>query len=409
MHVLLLALNYYPDKLGNAPLMTGLCEGLVRRGHRVTVVCAFPHHESGRIDAEYRGKLFQRDQHNGVEILRVWLYAPQGGTLAKMANYASFTASAFAAASTIADVDVVFTPSPPLTLGVVDQLISRFRKVPFVYNLQDLFPEAAIRLGVLTNPFVIKGFEALERQVYRKAHHLSVISEGFKAHCVARGVPQAKVTVIPNYTDTSFVTPRAKRGNRYRQAHGLARKFVVQFSGRMGYSQGLDTVVSAWALLKDLPDIRLMLVGEGQARPMLDDALGDDPRVILLPVQPRADLPDLLASADVSLAPLRHGMAGTSVPSKIFGIMASARPVIAGVDHGSDADLLIQRAQCGLVVTPEDASALAAAIRRLYHNRREANAMGRKGRAYAVAHHSQDVVIDQYEAMLNAVIERGRN
>ena len=332
MHVLLLGLNYYPDKLGNAPLMTGLCEGLVKRGHQVTVVCAFPHHETGQIESEYQGKLFAHDEHNGVKILRVWLYAPDGGKVAKMANYASFTATALAAASTVKDVDVVFTPSPPLTLGVVDQALSRFRGIPFVYNLQDLFPEAAIRLGVMTNPLMVKSFELLEKWVYRKASHLSVISEGFKRHCMARGVPEDKVSVIPNYTDTDFITPVAKRGNRFRKSLGFDRKFVVQFSGRMGYSQGLETVVEAWRMLSDLKDLRLMLVGDGQARPMLEHELSSDPRVALLPTQDRELLPDLLGAADVGLAPLRHGMAGTSVPCKIFGIMAAGRPVIAAVD-----------------------------------------------------------------------------
>ena len=404
MHVLLLALNYYPDKLGNAPLMTGLCEGLVKRGHDVTVVCAFPHHESGRIESKYRGKLFARDTHNGVNILRVWLYAPQGRTLAKMANYASFTATALAAASTIRKVDVIFTPSPPLTLGIVDQLLSRFRRIPFVYNLQDLFPEAAIRLGVMTNPAMVKGFEKLEKHVYRKAAHLSVISESFREHCQSRGVPRDKISVIPNYTDTDFITPQPKNKNRFRTEYNLSKRFVVQFSGRMGYSQGLETVVDAWRRLADLPDIRLMLVGDGQARPMLEDELGNDARVIMLPVQPRAELPALLGAADVGLAPLRHGMAGTSVPSKIFGIMAAARPVIAGVDIGSDAQTLIETAQCGYVVPPEDPEALAKRIRHLYLNRRHAVSMGRRGRRYAVENHSQDVVVDQYESMLNNVI-----
>jgi colanic acid biosynthesis glycosyl transferase WcaI len=404
MHLLLLGLNYYPDKLGNAPLMTGLCEGLAERGHRVTVVCAFPHHETGQIEEEYRGKLFAKDRHNGVDILRVWLYAPEGGTLAKMANYASFTATALAAASTVKDVDVVFTPSPPLTLGIVDQIISHFRNVPFVYNLQDLFPEAAIRLGVMTNPLMIRGFQILERHVLHRASHLSVISDSFKAHCQALGVPANHISVIPNYTDVDFITPRPKNRNPYRQRLGFEGKFVVQFSGRMGYSQSLETVVAAWQKLKDLKDLRLMLVGDGQSRSMLDDALGTDKRVTLLPTQDRVDLPDLLAAADVGLAPLRHGMAGTSLPCKIFGILAAGRPVIAGVDRGSDAETLINEAACGIVVSPEDPEAMAQAIRTLYANRRKANQLGRNGRSYVETHHSHTVVVDRYEAMLLDVI-----
>jgi colanic acid biosynthesis glycosyl transferase WcaI len=408
MHVLLLALNYYPDKLGNAPLMTGMCEGLVQRGHRVTVVCAFPHHESGRIDAEYSRKLVARDHHNGVDIIRTYIYAPEGGAVAKAANYASFTASALLASQLVRNVDVIFTPSPPPTLALVDIALSRLRGIPFVYNLQDLFPEAAVRLGVLTNPQMIAGFERLEALIYRKAHKLSVISEGFRRYLLGKGVPDDKIAVIPNYTDTDFITPRAKAGNAYRRAHDLEDTFVVQFSGRMGYSQGLETVVEAWRILSDLPDLRLMLVGSGQALPMLEAELGDDPRVTLLPVQAREDLPELLAASDVGLAPLRHGMAGTSVPSKIWGIMAAGRPVIAGVDAGSDTDEMVSTLGSGVVTPPEDAQALADAIRRLYTDRAEAEAMGTRARAYVETHHSHTVVVDQYEAMLQAVIAKGR-
>lgn len=408
MHVLLLALNYYPDQLGNAPLMIGLCEGLASRGHRVTVVCAFPHHVSGKIDPQYRRKLYQRDHHNGVDILRTFIYAPQGGTLAKMANYASFTITSLLAAASVPKVDVVFTPSPPLTLGLVDHLLGALKRVPWVYNIQDLFPEAAVRLGVLTNPKVIGAFERLERFVYRKASIISVISEGFRQHLLAHGVPDDKIRVIPNYSDTQLITPEPLANNSYRAEHGLEDTFVVQFSGRMGYSQGLEHVIAAWKLLADLPDLRLMMVGDGQARPMVEEALSNDPRAVVLPLQPRAQLSSLLAAADVGLAPLRHGMAGTSVPSKIFGIMAAGRPVIACVERPTDTSLMLDEAECGLVTPPEDPQALADAIRRLYTDRKLARTMGENGRVRVVDRHSQDAVVDQYETMLLELVGAGR-
>jgi colanic acid biosynthesis glycosyl transferase WcaI len=406
MHVLLLGLNYHPDKLGNAPLMVGICEGLVRRGHRVTVVCAFPHHETGRIEPPYRGKLFQRDSHNGVDILRTYIYAPEGGTVAKMANYASFTAAALAAASTVRDVDVIFTPSPPLTLGLVDHTLATTRRIPFVYNLQDLFPEAAVRLGVLTNPWMIRGFEHLEHFVYRSANRLAVISEGFRRYLLNKGVPDEKIAVIPNYTDTDFIKPQAE--STFRRELNLDDRFVVQFSGRMGYSQGLETVTEAWKMLQDLPDLHLMMVGDGQAKQALERDLAPFRNVTLLPTQPRERLPDLLAAADVGLAPLKKGMAGTSVPSKIFGIMASGRPVVTGVDPGSDTDEMIGAADCGVVTPPEDAAALAQAIRTLHADRARARQMGENARSYVERHHSQQVTVERYERLLQDVIAKGR-
>ncbi len=411
MHVLLLALNYWPDQLGNAPLMVGMCEGLVKLGHRVSVVCAFPHHETGRIEAPYRGQLFQRDTHNGVDILRTYIYAGDHGTAAKMANYASFTATALAAAATVRGVDVVFTPSPPLTLGLVDDLLCRVRGIPWIYNLQDLFPEAAVRLGVLKNPRIIAGFERLERHVYRRATRLCVISESFRQYLLEKGVPDEKIAVVENYTDTELITPQAPseaQHNPYRVEHGLDGRFVVQFSGRMGYSQGLEVLVEAMPLLDDLPDLHWMLVGDGQAREMLEKATAGRQNVTLLPTQRRENLSDLLAAADLGLAPLRHGMAGTSVPSKIFGILASGRPVIAGVDVDSDTDHMVRAADCGRIVPPEDAGALAAAIRALHADRVLTRRLGENGRRHVVTHHSQAATVARYERLLLDVVERGR-
>lgn len=409
MHVLLLALNYHPDKLGNAPLMTGLAEGLVERGHRVTVVCAMPHHETGRIDPAYGGRVMVRDRRKGVDIVRVWLYADGGGgARAKMAGYASFTATALAAALSVRDVDVIFTPSPPLTLGIVDHLVARARRVPFVYNLQDLFPEAAVRLGVLTDRRAIAAFERLERWVYRRAARLSIISEGFRDHLRAKGVPDGRIAYIPNYVDIDEISPRARTGNPIRAAHGLDDTFVIQFSGRMGYSQGLETVIEAWRRLDDLPDTRLMMVGDGQARPMVIDALRGDPRAVVLPTQPRSALPDLLGAADVGLAPLRRGMAATCIPSKIFGIMAAARPVIAGVEPHTDTARLVEAAEGGIVVPPEDPAALAAAIRRLHARPTLGRAMGAAGRLHVVGHHGRHAIIARYEALLQEVIDDKR-
>lgn len=408
MHVLLLALNYHPDKLGNAPLMTGLAEGLVERGHRVTVVCAMPHHETGRIEAAYRGKGWVRDRRNGVEIVRVWLWARGGGAAAKMAGYLSFSGSALGAAlGAVRGVDVVLTPSPPLTLGLADIALGRLWGVPYVYNVQDLFPEAAVRLGVLRNRGVIAGFERLERWVLRRAARVVVISEGFLPHVRAAGVAAGRAVYVPNFAEVDEIVPQPRAGNAFRARLGWGDDcFVVQFSGRMGYSQGLDGVVEAWRRLRARrPDARLMMVGDGQAQAGVAAALAGDDRAAVLPTQPREDLAALLGAADVGLAPLLPGMAATCIPSKIFGIMAAGRPVVAGVEGESETARLVVGSGGGVVVPPADPRALAGAIEGLMDDRAAAAAMGAAGRRYVVAHHARAAVVARYEAVLRAVVD----
>lgn len=401
MHVLLLALNYHPDKLGNAPLMTGLAEGLVERGHRVTVVTALAHHESGRVEAQ---RLWVRETKAGVEIVRSWLLGP--AVAGRVASYLSFTLSALVASARVPAFDVILTPSPPLTLGLVDALVGRWRGVPFVYNVQDLFPEAAVRLGLLRNRALIAGLARLEGWVYRRAARVAVISEAFRAHVRRAGVADRRIEYIPNFADVEFITPKSRVGNGFRVEAGWEDAFVVQFSGRMGYSQGLETVIEAWRLLDDLPDVRLMMVGDGQAYGMVADALRDDRRAMVLPTQAREVLPALLGAADVGLVPLRRGMAATCIPSKVFGIMAAGRAVVAGVEAESETAGLVMASGAGVVVPPEDAGALAGAIRALYGDRARVGAMGSAGRRFVVAHHGRDAIVERYErVLLDAIAE----
>ena len=407
MHLLLLSLNYYPDQLGNAPILIGIAEGLVARGHRVSVVCAFPHHETGQVDAQYRGRLTLSEERNGVQIHRAFIAPDSGGVRGKAVNYLSFSAtSLWAALRKVRDVDVIFTPSPPITLGLVDIVLRARYRAPYIYNLQDLFPEAAVRLGVLTNPLVIRGFELIERQVLTRADHLAVICEGFKTHSVALGVSSDRVTVIPNFTDTELITPQPT--SAYRDEWGIADdEVVILFSGRMGYSQALDDVVKAWALLRDEAEalkLRLVLVGDGQARASIIEALAGDPRVTLAPTQPRERLSALLASADIGIAPLRAGMSSTSVPSKILGLMAAGRAVLAQSEQGTDTALLIEEAGCGLISPPEDPATFADRIRTLTLGPRERHAMGRAGREAVTARYSESAVVDAYETLLLKVI-----
>lgn len=408
MHVLLLSLNYYPDQLGNAPILVGIAEGLVQRGHQVSVVCAFPHHERGELDARYQGQLSAQEERNGVKIYRAYLQEGAGGIKGKLLNYGSFTISSlWVALRYIHHIDVIFTPSPPLTLGLVDLALKKRFKAPFIYNIQDLFPKVAIELGALSNPVAIKAFQALERLILTQADGLAVICEGFKQHALALGTHPERIEVIPNFTDTTLIRPQLQ--SSYRQHWGIKEdEIVLLFSGRMGYSQALDEVVEAWKVLvleHDQLNLRLVMVGEGQARASTELALANDPRVIFADVQPRASLGELLALADIGLAPLKAGLGGASVPSKLLGLMAAGRACITQAEEGTDTAQLIQNASCGLVTPPGNPQALVDAIRSLAKNKSLRAKMGKRGREAVVQHYSEDRVIDRYEAMMLKVIQ----
>jgi colanic acid biosynthesis glycosyl transferase WcaI len=292
-----------------------------------------------------------------------------------------------------------------LTIGLSAYVLSRLRRVPYVYNVQDIYPDVAIRLGVLTNPRLIRFFRRMENFVYARAAAVSVLSEGFGRNLLSKGVPSDKIHVIPNFVDVDFMRPLPK-DNAFARRHNLHDKYVVMYAGNVGLSQGLETLLEAAQQFQDLADLRLLIVGNGAAKAKLEARASQIglQNVIFLPFQPRKDVPEMYASADVSLVMLRQGIGAESVPSKTYTIMASGRPIVAAVDEEAETKRLIDTANCGLWVEPENPSALVGAIRTLYADPARRAQLGRNGRNHVETHYTPQVGAQQYDALLERII-----
>jgi colanic acid biosynthesis glycosyl transferase WcaI len=270
-----------------------------------------------------------------------------------------------------------------------------------VLNIQDLYPETPIRTGQIKNRRAIAVLRSLERYMCAKAAHIAVITPYFREHLESIGVPADKVSVIPNFVDTEFIRPLPK-DNAFSRQHGLVDKFVVSHAGNVGYAYDLDTMVEAAALLRDRPEIVFLVVGDGVVRAALQKqaaALGVN-NVRFLPFQPFELLPLVRASSDVQVALNRPGASRHSMPSKVYEIMASGRPLLASADRDSHLWDLVSGTGTGLVVEPRDPRALAAAVAELEGNADVREEMGRKGRALAEAHYSRTTVVEAYERVL---------
>jgi len=406
MRVMLLSTYYKPDVAANGVLMGYLAEDLAAMGHEVTVVTTFPHYRSGQIEKRYRGKLLERDGQGPVDVYRVYAYTSRrrDKLSGRLLNYATFNALSAVVGSLVGKQDVILTPSPPLSNGLVADFIGRLRRLPFVYNVQDIYPDVAIRMGMMSNPRIIAFFRWMERYVYRRAAALTVICEGFQRNLLAKGVPREKIHIIPNFTDTAFMRP-LPRHNDFSAQQGLDHAFVVLFAGNMGFSQGLTVVLDAAAELKGRKDILFLFVGNGAAKPRLVNyaqELGLE-NVRFLPFQPHDRVPEIYAASDVCLVPLRRRFAAASVPSKAYTIAAAARPLIAAVDEGCDTHDFIRQARCGLRVEPGNPSALAEAILTLYADEELRERLGRNGRQYVERYHTRQVIARQYAELLEEV------
>lgn len=410
MQILIYSYNYYPEPIGIAPLMTELAEGLVQRGHSVRVVTGMPNYPERQIYSDYRGKWYVTEERNGVTIQRCYLrIKSEPNLLDRVLLEMSFVFTSFPQALKGIRPDVILLTVPPLLLNLPTVLLGRLYNCPVVLNIQDILPEAAIRVGLIKNKWMIRALETLEKFAYRTASNISVISSGFVENLVNKGVPANKIVYIPNWVNINFIQPLPLENNSFRTAHKLDGKFMVLYSGNIALTQGLETVVEAAASLRHLPEIIFIIVGESQALSRLQiycHACGAD-NVLLLPLQPREKLPQMLAAANVGLVVQKRNVMNFNIPSKIPLLLASGCPIVASVPTKCSAAKAIKKSGGGIVVAPESPNSLAKTILDLYKNPNLAAILALKGRQFAIQRYSFEQALDDYEALFfNAIKSR---
>ncbi|MBC6431235.1 colanic acid biosynthesis glycosyltransferase WcaI [Nostoc sp. HG1] len=411
MRILIYSYNYYPEPIGIAPLMTELAEGLVKRGHEVRVVTAMPNYPERQIYQEYRGKWYLNEYKNGVQIQRsyVWI-RPQPNLLDRVLLDASFVVTSFVPALFGWRPDVILSTSPSLPSCVPVALLGWLRACPVILNLQDVLPEAAVHVGLLKNKLLIQLFTLLEKFAYHTASKISVIADGFVENLRSKGVEADKIVQIPNWVDVNFIRPLPKENNPFRVEHNLNGKFVVLYSGNIALTQGLESVVKAASVLRHIPNIVFVIVGEAKGLQRLQQECLDcgADNVLLLPFQPRKYLPQMLAAADVGLVVQKKNVVSFNMPSKIQVLLASGRALIASVPDNGTAAKAIRQSGGGVIVPPEDPQALAMAILNLYQNPEKVKTLGYKSRQYAVENYAFEQALNQYESLCYSLTaERG--
>ncbi len=408
MKILVVSLYYEPDRCqSNGPIIRAMCEDWAKAGHEVTVLASFPHYNCDEVWPEFRRRLFQRDSIGGVKIIRSYIFVPHKRSgWQRILNYLSFNISSTLAGLFAGKQDVIFVMSPPLTIGLTAYVLGLLKRIPYCYNLQDIWPEVAVKLGMLRGRRLIAFFEWMERFIYSHSRRIFAISDEFKANLIGKDVAADKIEVIPNFTDTEFIKPMEK-ANDFALANGLADKFTVLYAGNVGLSQGLEVILDAAEQLKDHSEIAFVIVGEGSCR---DELIAESKRrglqnLKLLPFQPESDVPMVYAACDVALIPLRHGITENSVPCKTYSIMAAAKPYIAGVDEGSTVWKLTEQVGCGICVEPENGSALAEAVLRLQSNQQARQVMGQNGRKFVTLNFARETITERYRASLENLVK----
>lgn len=406
MKILFVTQWFPPEQAPIGHMMKELGADLAKRGWEVTIVTGFPNHPKGVVFGRYRKRWFQEETVEGTRVWRVFLLtSPKRSLLNRILTFASFTLTSNIAILHRASPDLIFAVFQPLSIGLVLPFVARLKGARLVLNVQDLHPDVPIELGLIRNPIVIRLLRWIERRGYLAADALSVICDGFKEHCVAKGVAEQRIAVIENWIDPDEILPRA-RTSAFRQEVACSQEdFVVLYAGTIGWVSGAHVVLEAADLLREKREIKFVFVGEGPLVPHLSRVAREKKltSVVFAPFQPRERLSDVQAISDVSVVSLLAGKGRASVPSKVLGYMAASRAVVASVDRTSETAKLVQEALCGVVVSPEDPYALANAILALESDPAHREQCGVQGRRFLEARFSRPVVTQKYAQLFARV------
>jgi glycosyltransferase involved in cell wall biosynthesis len=394
--ILVLNQYYRPGVEATANLLADLCEALAE-DYDVTVV-------TGRVQG--RDDLPSDEVLNGVRVLRTRSTAYDRTKLhLRAVNYATYLADSLVRALARRKPNLVLCMTDPPIVGDLGVAVARAKGAPLLVISEDVFPEIATELGRLTNPLVIRVLERLVSFYLRRADAIVAIGERMRERLVAKGAPAERVSVIANWVDTTAITPQP-RDNAWSRQKGLHDRFVVMHSGNVGHAQNLDALILATTYLRDLDRLTVPVIGFGARHVELRELAArlEADTVRFLEYQPREVLSESLSAAHLHYVGLARGLSGYVVPSRLYGILSSGRPVIVAADADSETARLVQEVGCGVVVPPDRPDLVAAAIRDAYDGLLDLDAMGARGREYVVRDADRVVALERYRRLVAGLL-----
>jgi glycosyltransferase involved in cell wall biosynthesis len=396
---------FVPETAAPAARVSELARAWADAGHKITVVTGLPNHPTGRIPQEYRATVFRRERLGAVDVWRNWLYAtPNEGLVRKTMSHLSFMVSTlFLSVPRLRRADVLIVSSPTFFVVITVCLAHWLWRVPYIFEVRDLWPGVFVELGVIRNRWLIKVLEGLEMFLYRRAALVVVVTESFREVLVRRGLPPEQVAIITNGVDAETFRPDGAAALLNRAKHRIDSRFVVLYIGAHGISHALSSILEVAARFRDEADVSFVFVGDGAEKQRLVRQAHESglSNVRFLPSQPRETLPAWYASADVVLVPLRDiPVFETFIPSKMFEILACERPIVASVR--GEARRILERSGGAVVVDPEDVDGIAQAIRVLRADAGLRERLGRSGGTFARREYDRRVLAGRYLGLLEA-------
>ncbi len=405
--------QYYPPEMGApAARASELARHWARAGNQVSILTGFPNHPTGVVPPEWQPRLRRltyREQIDGADLYRTWLWPlPNRKAHERMRNYASFCLSAALRGLLIPTPDVIIGSSPQLLVALAAWWLAFAKDVPFVFEVRDLWPESLVAVGAGREDSLLhKTLAKIAGFLYERANRIVVVTPAFKDYLIQHWrVPAENIAVVENGVETTLFAPApASETRSLRQSLGIESKFLVSYIGTMGNAHGLETLLdAASALQQRRPEVHFLLIGEGAEKEQIKHQAQSRrlTNVQFLDQQPRERIPAFISASDACLVLLKKtDVFKTVIPTKMLEFMSCERPLLLGVD--GQAREIVEDAEAGIVIEPENAEALAQAIERLVTSRQLGDTLGKKGRAYILNNFSRARTAEKYIDVLQRI------
>jgi colanic acid biosynthesis glycosyl transferase WcaI len=407
--ILILSLVFPPDNVSTAQIMGDLSKELLRLGNDIIVVTSTPHYNLDPIAEKqqplkkYLFNLVKKSKYNGIPVFHIYMPRKGKNPLLRALSWTWFSiAVIISPLFFLKKIDVIFCPSPPLTLGLSAYIISRLLGAQYIYNVQEIYPDFAINSGYLKNRLLIKILYSIEKFIYSKAKLITVIGKDMSKNIILKGISQKKVIIIPNFVDTNYFRPMPKE-NQFRKEFNLCNKFVISYAGNIGPGQDIESLIKAAYLLREINSIHFILVGAG----MLFDKIAKEidvlnlKNVTLIGFQPYSKVPEIYAASDLCFVPQDGNIVGNAIPSKVYRIMASGRPILSTTTERSDLYDLIKESNCGLICQPNSPKDIADKILWAVQNNGTLIKMGMSARNYVEKYYSKENIAKTYHVIFS--------
>jgi len=405
---ILLVTEYFPPEIGaGSNRAFELSKRWIEKGASVTVITGFPDYPDGVIPEEYKNYKFLQEEYQGINVIRTYtVAAPNRGFLKRVISFSSFMFSSIIQGTKASSKqDILIATSPPFSVGIAGYMISRLKRIPFVFEVRDLWPESIIQLGQLKNKFIIKVLESIERFLYKKSMHIVPVAESTTAVLKKKGISKSKITVIKNGVNLNEVIPQQEDGE-LRLKLGLNRKTIVTYIGTLGLSHALDRVLETANLLSYKKEVGFLIIGDGAERENLlkKSQQFDLQNVCFIKKVEKEKIASYYSISDILLVPLKDlPIFKKVIPSKLFEIMAFEKPILISVD--GEARSVVESANSGIYVNPEDPNDLKEKILFLAENCDLVAALGRNGRVFVEKYFDRQKLADDYLDLLSSVIK----